>query len=132
MRKIILMAILVAGCQQVDPTTREEGRQYFVENCTQCHGDDARGHGEMAQHLLAPVPDLTRLGAHHGGTFPRDYVMSVIDGYRRGDHFSAAMPEFGETDLGEIEITDDGAGHGTPIPRKLLSVADYLESIQRR
>jgi hypothetical protein len=57
--------------------------------------------------------------------------MSVIDGYRRGSHFSEAMPEFGATDLGPTVIVENPDGTGTPVPETLLALADYLESIQQ-
>ena len=57
--------------------------------------------------------------------------MSTIDGFARGAHFSPAMPEFGETDLGQTVIVEETPGVGTPIPEKLLALADYLESIQQ-
>lgn len=126
MRAIIPAVLMLAACQQVDPTTEAEGAQFYSENCVVCHG--APG----AAPLLEDAPDLTRLAARNGGRFPRNHVMSTIDGYRRGEHFSAVMPVFGEDGLGEIEIVDDGEGNGTPVPRKLLALADYLEGIQIR
>ena len=85
----------------------------------------------MAANLIAPPPDLTRLSARNGGEFPRDYVMSVIDGYHRGARFSAAMPEFGAGDMGPLITVKGPDGQGTPVPRALLALADYLETLQR-
>jgi hypothetical protein len=56
--------------------------------------------------------------------------MSVIDGFDRGAHFSPAMPEFGATDMGDTVIVERTPGIGTPVPERLLALADYLESIQ--
>jgi hypothetical protein len=57
--------------------------------------------------------------------------MSIIDGFNRGSHISAAMPEFGATDLGPTVVVENPDGTGTPVPATLLALADYLESIQR-
>lgn len=109
----------------------ESGNLSFADNCAVCHGDGGRGDGPMAAGLTPPPPDLTVLSRNNGGVFPRDYVMSTIDGYRRGDRFSDAMPEFGASDMGPTVIVEGEDGLGTPVPSGLLALADYLESIQR-
>ena len=131
MRHLFLLAPLaLVACVPADPHEGISGRNAFLESCAGCHGTDATGSGPMAGGLDPRPADLTRISARHGGAFPRDYVMSVIDGYRRGSHFSPAMPEFGATDLGETVIVEEN-GVGTPVPERLLALADYLESIQQ-
>ncbi len=127
MRTITMMAgvaamALVACTPEVDMN----GARIFAENCSGCHGDAAKGDGPMAATLAKTPPDLTTLSQRYGGTFPRDYVMTVVDGYARGSHFSPDMPEFGAGDLGPMVMVD-----ATPVPAKLLALADYLESIQQ-
>ena len=127
MRHLILLAALgLAAC--VDEP--QDGRSAFLENCAACHGSDARGNGPAAAGLEVPPPDLTMIAARNGGVFPRDRVMSTIDGLDRGAHFSTAMPEFGAGDLGDTVIVEDG-GLGTPVPMQLLALTDYLESLQQ-
>ena len=106
------------------------GRAAFLDNCASCHGADATGGGPAAQGLSPPPADLTRIARRNGGAFPRDRVMSVIDGYRRGSHVSAAMPVFGDGDLGPTVIVENPDGTATPVPETLLALTDYLESIQ--
>ena len=84
----------------------------------------------MADALSVAPPDLTTLAARNGGSFPRDAVMSTIDGFARGDHFAPEMPAFGDGDLGPTVIVETEEGIGTPVPVELLALADYLESIQ--
>lgn len=130
MRGVGLVAVLaLAGCVQDGVSS---GRAAFVDNCAACHGEDAKGDGPMATSLAKRPANLTTLAARHGGTFPRDYVMSTIDGYRRGQHFSAAMPVFGEGDLGPLVMVGNADGTTTPTPALLLSLADYLQSVQQR
>ncbi|MBP1804769.1 c-type cytochrome [Rubellimicrobium aerolatum] len=129
MRHLILLAPLaLMACVPEPPEV--SGRAAFLDNCASCHGPDAKGAGPMAEGLSPRPADLTTIAARNNGTFPRDEVMSVIDGYRRGSHFSPAMPEFGATDLGPTVIVEETPGLGTPIPETLLALADYLESIQ--
>ena len=131
MRHLFLLAPLaLMACVPADPHEGVSGRNAFLESCAGCHGVDATGAGAMAEGLDPRPADLTTISARNGGTFPRDYVMSVIDGYQRGSHFSPAMPEFGATDLGETVIVEEN-GVGTPVPERLLALADYLESIQQ-
>ncbi len=126
MRYLIFMTILGLSACVEEPI---DGRALYLENCASCHGADAKGDGLAARNLTVPPPDLTTLSARNGGVFPRDYVMSTIDGLDRGTHFDPAMPEFGAGDLGETIIVEN-AGLGTPVPMQLLILSDYLESLQ--
>jgi len=105
------------------------GRKAFLSSCASCHGFDAKGTGEMADVLFKMPPDLTTLSARNGGVFPRDYVMSTIDGLSRAPHFSGAMPEFGAGDMGDTVIVEKD-GLGTPVPAVLLALTEYLEGVQ--
>jgi mono/diheme cytochrome c family protein len=122
----ILAALGLAACVE-EPV---DGRTAYKENCAVCHGPGGAGDGPAARGLATAPPDLTMLAARNGGVFPTDQVMSTIDGLERAPHFSAAMPEFGAGDLGETVIVEEG-GLGTPVPMKLLVLAEYLESIQQ-
>lgn len=127
MRVWIILGILGLGaCVEEPPTPRET----YQAECAACHGADGRGNGPAARGLDTAPPDLTLIAARNGGVFPRDRVMSTIDGLDRGAHFSTAMPEFGAGDLGDTVIVEEN-GLGTPIPMKLLALAEYLESIQQ-
>ncbi|MBE0414380.1 cytochrome c [Yoonia sp.] len=123
---IILGALGLAACVE-EPM---DGRTAYLVDCAGCHGPDGRGDGPDARDLAVVSPDLTRISARNGGTFPRNRVMSTIDGLNRAAHFSAAMPEFGAGDMGDTIIIEEN-GLGTPVPERLLVLTDYLESIQR-
>ena len=125
---ILAACTLIAACVQTEPEV--SGQTAFLDNCAGCHGTDARGAGELGRTLDKAPPDLTGLATRNGGVFPRDYVMSTIDGLTRRPHFSAAMPEFGAGDLGETIIVENPDGTGTPVPERLLALADYLQSLQ--
>ena len=131
MRTIIILgavavAVALAGCVDV---AEPDGQRMFAQNCASCHGLDAKGSGPMSRNMIKMAPDLTTLASRNNGTFPRDYVMSTIDGLDRGTHFSGAMPEFGAGDMGYIIIVERD-GLGTPVPAELLALTEYLERVQ--
>ncbi len=127
MRYMIILAVLgLAACVE-EPI---DGRTAYEENCASCHGPNGKGDGPASRGLAVAPPDLTTITARYGGVFPTDQVMSTIDGLDRGQHFSAAMPEFGAGDLGETVIVEN-EGLGTPVPMKLLVLTEYLQSIQQ-
>jgi cytochrome c oxidase cbb3-type subunit 3 len=68
------------------------GSRLFLDNCSACHGRDARGVGSMG------APDLLDADWLHGGT-PAAIAASILDG-REG-----VMPPFGST-LGSADITN--------------------------
>lgn len=127
MRYLIILAALGLSACVEEPV---DGRTAYLENCASCHGVDGTGGGSAARGLAVAPPDLTTIAQRNGGVFPTDRVMSTIDGLDRGEHFSAAMPEFGAGDLGDTVIVEN-EGLGTPVPMKLLILTEYLQSIQQ-
>lgn len=121
-----LAAGALAACAEDAPI---DGPTAYANNCAACHGPTGRGDGPAARALAVAPPDLTQIAARNGGIFPRDAVMSMIDGYQTGAHTGRLMPEFGAGDLGQTVIVEQD-GLGTPVPFKLLLLTDYLESLQ--
>ncbi len=114
-------ACVVAACATNDMPGPSQGQLLFAQNCTSCHGADATG---------GVGPDLTRIAARNGGTFPRAAVLSQIDGYGRGSLSEDLMPEFGsllEGDTVPVEVD----GTLTPTPSPLAALLAYLESVQQ-
>lgn len=127
MQKFIVIALLgLAACGTEEPI---DGRTAYLDNCVACHGTDGTGNGPAARGLSVAPADLTTIAARNGGTFPRDAVMSKIDGYQAGGH-GGVMPEFGAGDMGEVVIVENN-GLGTPVPMTLLVLTDYVESLQQ-
>jgi mono/diheme cytochrome c family protein len=131
MKPLFALIACVATAACIPTKEPISGQAAFLESCAGCHGNDARGAGEVGLTLDKVPPDLTGLAARNGGVFPRDAVMSTIDGLTRRPHFSADMPEFGAGDMGDTIIVENPDGTGTPVPERLLALADYLESLQR-
>lgn len=124
-------ALVACGAMTAMPEP-EEGAALFAENCAVCHGPGGRGGGPLAEDLRPAPPDLTRIAARAGGSFPRVEVLSTIDGYTRGNKAQGPdMPEFGRLLRGETVPVDTGDGVMSPVPRPLAALLVYLESIQR-
>ena len=122
------LAFLVACA----PRPEAVGQALFDDHCTACHGVSGKGDGPIAADLDRQVPDLTRIAAKNGGTFPTARVMSTIDGYTRVREGNVTMPEFGaELQAGPLVLYDTGDGRPSPTPAKLVALAEYIKSIQR-
>lgn len=114
------------------PPPVEVGRALYDQACAACHGERGRGDGLLAGDLLTPPPDLTRLSADNGGTFPTGRVLAMIDGYNRRDDPHGQMPEFGALlQEGWLVPVDIGDGRQTPTPERLVALAAYIESLQK-
>lgn len=127
----LAVATLVAlsGCTPPGVSGRADFRAY----CAGCHGTSGQGDGPAAAGLPAAPADLTLIAARNGGAFPRVRVMSVIDGYTRRDQHGSTMPEMGPLiEEGDTVLIAGAGGTMTPTPARLVALADYLESIQRR
>jgi len=128
----VAFAGICAACTTVEMPQADEGRALFAENCAVCHGGDARGGGPMAENLSPAPPDLTALSLGNGGVFPREAVLSTVDGYTRHGGDDLDMPEFGILLEGDLVPFDSGDGRQTPTPRKLVALVEYLETLQMR
>lgn len=126
-----LMAVCTAACNTETMPGPDDGAMLFADNCTSCHGISARGDGPLAADLSTSPADLTTITRRNGGTFPRAYVLSTIDGYSKGTSPGRVMPEFGDLMVGAELIPVDIDGTLTPTPRPLAAVLAYLESIQQ-
>ena len=127
MKKLIPLSLLALAACVEDVVV--DGQQAFQADCAACHGSSGKGNGPLAAGLETPPPELTRIAARNGGIFPRDYVMSTIDGFDRGAHFSPAMPEFGAGDMGPQIMTEED-GNPVPVPARLLALTNYLQNLQ--
>lgn len=120
----ICAGLALAACSElsrIDPG-EDRGAQLFAQECAACHAGDAKG-GEVG-------PDLTGLSVRNDGVFPRDFVMSTIDGYARGTSHANPMPIFGEGGLGPTVVVEQEDGTGTPVPADLLALTTFLEAVQ--
>jgi mono/diheme cytochrome c family protein len=127
----LLTATLLVGCAHervVDPTADYSGQRLYETYCSACHGLDGNGNGPVQPFTATQAPQLTRLAARNGGSFPAERVFHTIDGqFETPPPNTRHMPIWGyELFAGE---GDDEAAH-----QKVLDVehriVKYLESIQ--
>jgi mono/diheme cytochrome c family protein len=107
------------------------GKQLFESNCAVCHGDSGRGDGDMSGIMTIPAPDLTLLKQKNDGVFPFLKVYHIIDGRTGIRAHGGPMPLFGNTFGAAKAGTDDPYGAVIQARGKVMSVALYLETLQR-
>jgi mono/diheme cytochrome c family protein len=100
------------------------GSGLYRAYCASCHGLKGKGDGPVASSLRVSVPDLTRIAAREGGSFPVEQVRQIIDGRTPvAAHGSPAMPVWG------LEFRDDLTKQKHV--RELVDLlVDYLRSVQ--
>lgn len=129
-----LIACLVsahAHAGQLEDLANYTGVELYQEHCASCHGEHAHGDGPVALSLRVAVPDLTRIAARQGGTFPVDRVRSVIDGRTPlAPHGTRNMPVWGWAFRASTTNTGAQAEYRTQALIGLL--VDYLRSIQQK
>jgi len=103
-----------------------QGPNLYKAYCASCHGVDAKGGGPVAGSLRVSPPDLTRISARNGGTFPLARISRIISGEepsRRG-HGTREMPVWGPV-FSQVEADRD-------LWRvRIDNLARYLQQLQR-
>lgn len=127
----LALAALVALPALAGPP--DPGQVAFGQMCADCHGLDARGDGPKAALLPVRPADLTTLSARVGGAFPMLHVIGVIDGSDRdaGHNGPSPMPAFGALVGGQSAAIDTPGGTVLFTRGVILSIAYYLESVQK-
>ena len=101
------------------------GRTLFMQHCSSCHGDDAKGAGPAALALKKQPPDLTALAKRNQGKFPYDQVRKAIDGdVEVPAHGSREMPTWGPLFLALTDLNTRKA------ERLTTTLTDYIKSLQ--
>jgi mono/diheme cytochrome c family protein len=128
-KRYLLILPLLAACVPGEGPT---GAKDFATYCASCHGAGGKGDGPMAGELASRPADLTGLAARNGGTFPRLRVMAKIWGYTGGRDGAAIMPNFGPLLDSPLVPHDAGDGIESPTPTRLIGLADFVASLQRK
>lgn len=106
----------------------ETGRQQFNEKCVICHGLNAKGDGQLAEHLTDQPPDLTQLSKKNGGTFPFWTIYAKIDGREVETirtHGPSEMPVWGTDEVAQE------TGGALPMAQ-IFAIVVFLESVQEQ
>ena len=124
----VVVAVAAQGRGQVVPPLVPEslvGSVSFDLYCASCHGRQGRGDGPTAASLRTRPADLTVLARNNRGAFPRDRVLSFVEGSSRAAaHGSPDMPVWGPT-LRALDASD------ARVTVRLQNLVAFIESIQQ-
>ncbi|MCO6475531.1 MAG: cytochrome c [Phaeodactylibacter sp.] len=99
------------------------GKSLYQTYCQSCHGEAGKGNGPVAQYLVLPPADLTRIALRRDGAFPEKEIQQVIDGRREVRvHGNSEMPVWGDAFRQE--------GPSEKAEEKIRKLVAYLKTIQ--
>jgi mono/diheme cytochrome c family protein len=120
-------AMLAANEIQTETPDVVAGKKTYMEYCSACHGDDAKGMGPAASVLKTPPSDLTTLAKRHAGKFPEDYVAKIVRfGQPIQAHGSADMPVWGPI----FNVRDKF--NEVAVRQRIKNLCDYLATLQEK
>ncbi len=111
----------------------EVGGEYYRQYCAVCHGTDGKGKGAAFRELLTvKPPDLTKIAARNGGTFPSLNIAMMIDGRTEvRAHGARSMPIWGNEFLAEPG-GGGSQGEDVVVRGRVMLLVEYLKSIQEK
>lgn len=107
------------------------GKALYDDYCAACHGASGMGDGDMANVMTIPSPNLTLLAQQNDGQFPMLKVIHIIDGRTGVRAHGGPMPVFGRVFGGGDGGPGDPYGSVLETRGRVLSLAMYLESLQK-
>ena len=117
------------GGQTSDPAVDGiSGAYAFRMHCAGCHGAEGKGDGPLADSLRFHPADLTLIARRHGGSFPTEKVVRIIDGRDplKG-HGGPDMPVWGDAFKNADTNYDDKR-----VREKIHWVVEYLMTLQAK
>ena len=142
-RLFALVAMIVFGTVSAAIAQDSVTGQYeYMNHCAACHGEAADGKGPLVTFFNEPIPDLTVLALNNGGVFPFLETLMIVDGRTGlrghggampvwGDTFERDMPVLGDTFKREAVEKAGVYGAETIARGRLLSLVEYLVTIQQ-
>jgi mono/diheme cytochrome c family protein len=127
LKPLLFLAVLVAASPALAQDVAR-GERLFADNCAVCHGLGLRGDGPMAEILVVPPPDLTRIAERYNG-FPHVGIAWKIDGRDPILSHGSDMPLFGYVFGDMSEVMRDGSQTILTAP-EVVDLVAYLESVQ--
>lgn len=117
----------------VNPSTDDavdgiSGAYGFRTHCAGCHGATGKADGPLADGLRFRPPDLSLISRRHGGSFPTEKVVRIVDGRDpvKG-HGGPDMPVWGDAFKNADTNYDDKR-----VREKVRSIVEYLKTLQQR
>lgn len=122
----VVAALLAATPALAQDAAR--GAFLFERHCAVCHGMGLRGDGPMAEVLVVPPPDLTRIAERYDG-FPRVGMAWKIDGRDPLVSHGSDMPLYGFVFSEMSEVMRDANQMILTAP-EVVDLVAYLERVQ--
>jgi mono/diheme cytochrome c family protein len=127
---VVCGALLAGGVgARQDEKSRavRRGHVLYQLYCQTCHGEDARGDGDLAEHLKVQPANLRELSSRVGG-YSEAWLAHVIDGREEvSAHGSREMPVWGVGFLDPGRAGDQEA----EIKGRIRDLVEYVLSIQQ-
>jgi mono/diheme cytochrome c family protein len=128
---VVVLSMLASGAAAAEP--EPPGRHHYLRYCGACHGPEAKGDGLAGSLMRIRPPDLTLLASRHGGEFPLEQVVRTIDGREAPHaHGTPEMPVWGERLGEELGGGTKSVGVERRVQGRILSIAEYLRTIQAK
>ena len=103
----------------------------FLNSCASCHGVEAKGDGNLAQHLKIAPADLTVLAKKNDGVYPFFKVFQIIDGRTiTSGHGDRSMPVWGDRYSMEIGEKYGPFGREAAVRARVLELVYYIQNLQ--
>ncbi|MGO4910368.1 cytochrome c [Pseudorhodobacter sp. W20_MBD10_FR17] len=129
---VILFPLFLTSAAMAQEQREDWGKHYYTQYCATCHGDEAKGDGDLTELLIVKVPDLTTLSQRNDGKFPLLRVIHIIDGRSGLRAHKEPMPVYGALFREELQPSSGMMGGAEPqIRGRVLTIAEYLQSIQQ-
>jgi len=102
------------------------GAYAFRTYCASCHGTQGKGDGPLAENLRFHPADLTLIARRHGGNFPTEMVVRIVDGRDplKG-HGGPDMPVWGDAFRNPDTNFDEKR-----VREKIRSIVEYVKTLQ--
>jgi mono/diheme cytochrome c family protein len=105
------------------------GRQLYLRYCAACHGNDADGHGPVAEDLKVSPPDLRYLGERYGMPLPIGTIARFIDGRQDvAAHGPRTMPVWGKRFYEAWSAHEAGE---EDFDTQIREIVQYLNAVQQ-
>jgi hypothetical protein len=127
MKTLGFVAVLLAATPAMAQDAAR-GAMLFERHCAVCHGLGLRGDGPMAEVLVIPPPDLTRIAERYGG-FPRVGMAWKIDGRDPLVSHGSDMPLYGFV-FGEMSEVMRDANQMILTAPEVVDLVAFLERSQ--
>lgn len=138
MKRLFALFVLIglgtaAGALAQGPVAQGSvaGQYEYMNHCAACHGIAADGKRPLVTFFRDPVPNLTRLQGENDGVFPFLETMMIIDGRSGLRGHGGAMPVWGDTFEAQAVETAGVYGAETLARGRLVSLVEYLVTVQQ-